>query len=205
MPDHPRRDPADVLDHATGKVRVLARQCATCIFRSSDPMHLGPERIREVIEENLKAGALLTCHATLPYGQYPHFGPAVCAGFWARHRNAVPAGRLAQLLLGTIRIPPPAHDNDHCQEAPMPHDSYGRSPGKGQVDSAPLRGRRIRLICTCDPHTRLQPGALGTVTGVDSLGTLLIHWDEGSRLGLIPDEDEFEILDPTPPDTGDTC
>ncbi|WP_395111399.1 DUF4314 domain-containing protein [Actinomadura sp. SCN-SB] len=183
-----------MLDPGTGKVRVLERRCGTCIFRAGDPLHLGAERIRQVIEENLRAGALLTCHATLPYGPHPDFGPAVCAGFWARHRNDVPAGRLAQLLLGILRIPPD-HHNDHCEEASMPNDPYGTSRGKGQADSETLRGRRIRLLFTSDPHTRLQPGALGTVTGVDSLGTILVAWDEGSRLGLLPDEDEFEILD----------
>lgn len=32
--------------------------------------------------DNLRTGALLTCHATLPCGQHPDFGPAICAGFW---------------------------------------------------------------------------------------------------------------------------
>jgi hypothetical protein len=101
------RHPADVLDRQTGKVRVLTRQCATCIFRPGDPMRLGAEYTRQVINENLQVGALLTCHATLPYGDHPHFGPAVCAGFWARHRNDVPAGRIAQLCIGVIGVTPP--------------------------------------------------------------------------------------------------
>jgi hypothetical protein len=104
---------ADVVDTGTGQVRVLERRCGTCIFRPGDPMHLGAARTRQVIEENLRAGALLTCHTTLPYGPHPDFGPAVCAGFWARHRNDVPIGRLAELLLGILRIPPPDHHNDH--------------------------------------------------------------------------------------------
>jgi hypothetical protein len=86
----------------------------------------------------------------------------------------------------------------------MYHDPYGTSPGQGEANSATMRGRRIRLLSASDPHTRLQPGALGTITGVDSQGTLLIGWDEGSRLGLLPDEDDFEILDQTPPDEGGT-
>lgn len=104
------RDPADVLDRQTGKVRVLTRQCATCIFRAGDPMHLGAEHTRQVISHNLDAGALLTCHATLPYGDHPTFGPAVCAGFWVCHRNDVPAGRIAQLFLGIIGVDPPEND-----------------------------------------------------------------------------------------------
>ncbi|WP_207939504.1 DUF4314 domain-containing protein [Actinomadura darangshiensis] len=196
-------DSVHVLDRDTGKVRVLERRCASCIFRTGDPMHLGDTRTRQVIEANLRAGALLTCHATLPYGPHPSFGPAVCAGFWARHRNDVPAGRLAQLFLGIIRIPPPDPDDDHWQEASMPHDPGDTSGGKSEADSATRRGRRIRLLFISDSHTRLQPGALGTITGVDSQGILRVKWDDGSRLGLLSDQDEFEILD-QPPDTSST-
>jgi Resolvase, N terminal domain len=102
---HSARNPADVLDPETGKVRILARPCATCIFRC-DPMRLGAERTRQVIDHNLRAGALLTCHATLPYGDHPEFGPAVCAGFWVRHRNDVLAGRIAQQFLGIVHVDP---------------------------------------------------------------------------------------------------
>jgi hypothetical protein len=66
-----------------------------------------------VINHNLQAGALLTCHATLPYGDHPEFGPAVCAGYWARHHNDVPAGRIAQLFLGILHIDPPDSSSEH--------------------------------------------------------------------------------------------
>ena len=58
-----------------------------------------------------------------------------------------------------------------------------------------LEGRRVRLISCSDPYTRLQPGSLGTVNLVDDMGTLHVHWDSGSRLGLVPDEDRWEVLD----------
>lgn len=63
-----------------GKPRVLAEKCATCILRPGDPMHLGAARVREVIRANLEAGALLTCHSTLPYGDHPEVGEAACRG-----------------------------------------------------------------------------------------------------------------------------
>lgn len=107
----PRREPHDVLDPETRKVRVLARRCKTCIFWDDDRMHLGPERTAEIIDGNVEAGALLTCHSTLPYGEHPEFGPAVCAGFWAEHRN-VAAGRIAERMLGTVRIEPPEEQKD---------------------------------------------------------------------------------------------
>jgi hypothetical protein len=88
-----------------GRVRVLSRRCGTCLFRRDHPF--GEERAAEVIETNVARGALLTCHATLPYGEHPDFGPAVCAGFWAQHAMATAAGRMARFLLGVTRISPP--------------------------------------------------------------------------------------------------
>lgn len=104
------REPHDVLDPDSRKVRVLARRCDTCIFWQDDRAAVDPARARQVIDRNVEVGALLTCHSTLPYGPYPDFGPAVCAGFWAEHRH-VAAGRIAELLLGTVRIEPPAKEN----------------------------------------------------------------------------------------------
>ena len=88
-----------------GKIRVLSRRCKTCIIRKGNPF--GPERSAEVIEANVAAGALLTCHSTLPYGAHPDFGPAVCAGFWARHAMKTAAGRIARFMIGVTRINPP--------------------------------------------------------------------------------------------------
>jgi hypothetical protein len=55
-------------------------------------------------------------------------------------------------------------------------------------------GERVELVRTSDPYTRLQPGARGTVTYVDDLGTVHVAWDSGSRLGLMPGEDEFRVV-----------
>jgi hypothetical protein len=90
-----------------GQVRVLSRRCGTCIFRPGALMHLTQARFEDVVRRNVDAGALLTCHATLPYGGHPDFGPAVCAGFWAQHGMSTAAGRMARFILGVTRIPPP--------------------------------------------------------------------------------------------------
>jgi hypothetical protein len=142
----PARDPADVLDHPSGKVRVLTRQCATCIFRPGDPMQLGAERTLQVINHNLQAGALLTCHATLPYGDHPEFGPAVCAGFWSRHRNDVLAGRMAQLFLGVLRVDPPgSRDQMRSKEEAHPPRPTGVQSRRTTSQSAGFTpGRRAR-------------------------------------------------------------
>ena len=65
---------------------------------------------------------------------------------------------------------------------------------------SPIIGRRVRLIRCDDPHTRLQPGTRGIVKGVDGLGTVHVAWDDGSRLGLIPGVDQWEIDDTGSPD-----
>lgn len=101
-----RPAPHDVIDSVTRKVRVLARRCGTCIFWRDHRSPVSNERTDEVIAANVRVGALLTCHSTLPYGPYPTFGPAVCAGFWAAHRG-VAAGRIAERLIGIDRIDPP--------------------------------------------------------------------------------------------------
>jgi hypothetical protein len=56
------------------------------------------------------------------------------------------------------------------------------------------KGSRVRLRACSDPWTRLKPGDEGTVSFVDSLGTLHVDWDSGSKLGLVPGEDHYEVL-----------
>ena len=56
-------------------------------------------------------------------------------------------------------------------------------------------GRRVRLIYTSDPYTLLRPGAEGTARFTDDLGTLHVKWDDGSSLGLVPNEDSWIFLD----------
>lgn len=52
-------------------------------------------------------------------------------------------------------------------------------------------GDRVELLAMNDPYTRLRPGTQGTVTFVDSLGTVHVKWDDGSQLGLVPGEDHW--------------
>jgi hypothetical protein len=58
-----------------------------------------------------------------------------------------------------------------------------------------LKGKRVRLVRMEDPYTNLKKGDLGTITGVDGLNQILVKWDNGSTLSLIPDVDEYEILE----------
>lgn len=56
-----------------------------------------------------------------------------------------------------------------------------------------LKGKRVKLIRMEDPYTNLRPGSMGTITGVDDIGQVMVNWDSGSSLSLIPDIDEYQI------------
>lgn len=60
----------------------------------------------------------------------------------------------------------------------------------------PRVGRRVRLSYCADEHTRLEPGARGTVTFIDSMGTVHVRWDDGHQLGLVHEAgDRFDFID----------
>ena len=44
-----------------------------------------------------------------------------------------------------------------------------------------------------DPRP-IPPGTTGTVVGVDDLCSILVKWDNGSRLSLVPGTDSFHII-----------
>lgn len=54
-------------------------------------------------------------------------------------------------------------------------------------------GTKIRLVFMDDSQAP-KSGTIGTVTGVDDVGDLLMQWDSGGTLALIEGVDEFEIL-----------
>ena len=56
-----------------------------------------------------------------------------------------------------------------------------------------LTGKRITIIRMEDPYTDLRPGSKGTIKGEDDMGHILVQWDNGSSLSLIPDVDEYHI------------
>jgi hypothetical protein len=59
-------------------------------------------------------------------------------------------------------------------------------------------GDRVRLLSCTDTYTRLTPGTKGTVSFVDSLGTVHVKWDDGHSLGLIPGVDRFQLVTEPP-------
>ncbi len=57
-------------------------------------------------------------------------------------------------------------------------------------------GSRVQLVSLNDPYSKLTPGECGVLRLIDDLGTYHVDWDSGSRLGLVPGEDGFNILPP---------
>lgn len=56
------------------------------------------------------------------------------------------------------------------------------------------KGTRVELIKMNDPYTKLKAGDQGTVTMVDSIGTVFVNWDRGSGLGLAFGEDLYKKI-----------
>lgn len=55
-------------------------------------------------------------------------------------------------------------------------------------------GCQVELVHIDDPYSSLTPGDRGTVTAVDDTGTIFVHWDCGSSLGIIYGIDQVQRL-----------
>lgn len=58
-----------------------------------------------------------------------------------------------------------------------------------------LTGKRIRMIEMPDDPDPIKPGEEGEITGVDDLGQIMVKWDNGRTLSLIPEIDKYEIIE----------
>lgn len=57
-----------------------------------------------------------------------------------------------------------------------------------------FQSMRVRLVKMDD--TQAPPiGTEGTVRGVDDIGSVMVAWDNGSSLNVIPGIDEIEIVE----------
>jgi len=59
--------------------------------------------------------------------------------------------------------------------------------------SKELSGKRLRCIEMKDLYP-VPSGTMGTIINVDDVGTVHVKWDNGSTLGLVPNEDSYEIV-----------
>lgn len=57
-------------------------------------------------------------------------------------------------------------------------------------------GTRIGLLKMDDPQAP-PVGTKGTVEGVDDIGNIMMRWDNGSGLNLVPGVDEYKIVSTT--------
>ena len=55
------------------------------------------------------------------------------------------------------------------------------------------RGTRVELLAMDDPQAP-PTGAMGEILGVDAAGQILVRWETGSSLSLIPGVDSFRIM-----------
>ena len=56
-------------------------------------------------------------------------------------------------------------------------------------------GTRICCDCMNDDPRPIPPGTTGTVVGVDDLCSILVNWDNGSSLSLVPGTDSFHVIE----------
>jgi len=61
-------------------------------------------------------------------------------------------------------------------------------------------GKTIQLIHmqpgdNGQPETSVMPGDKGVCRAVDSIGQLLMDWENGSTLGLLPEADAFVVVE----------
>lgn len=56
------------------------------------------------------------------------------------------------------------------------------------------KGDRIELIEMTEDPDPIEKGAKGTVQDVDGLGHILVKWDNGRTLSLVPEVDRFKVL-----------
>ena len=57
-------------------------------------------------------------------------------------------------------------------------------------------GTRIQLDSAMNDPQPIPTGMTGTVQGVDNAGQILMKWDNGRSLSLIPGEDDFSVVKP---------
>lgn len=55
------------------------------------------------------------------------------------------------------------------------------------------QGTKVRLVAMDDVQAP-PVGTKGEILGVDDVGNILVSWENGSSLNLIPDVDEFSVL-----------
>jgi hypothetical protein len=74
------------------------------------------------------------------------------------------------------------------------HDRFEMDKDTVEMLRADYVGKRIRCIEMGEDFEPIPSGSEGTVTHVDDLGTIHVKWDNGRTLGLVYDEDKYELI-----------
>ena len=71
-----------------------------------------------------------------------------------------------------------------------------RFPSSEEIEDlrSQYEGKRIELVNMPSDPNPLPPGSQGTVEMVDGAGQLLMKWDNGRTLSLIPGVDQFKVV-----------
>ncbi len=72
-----------------------------------------------------------------------------------------------------------------------------RIPSRNEVESYRSRypaGTRICCDDMSDDSRPVPPGTTGTVVGVDDMCSIMVRWDNGQGLSLVPGVDSFHVI-----------
>lgn len=117
----------------SGKSRMVAAMCTTCIFRPRNPMALQPGRLRNLVGAALAHESYIVCHSTLPGVAPQGFIPAICRGFADRYSTS--ALQVIRRLWGFVEIQPPSIHEVPCGICGGAHhdqDCDGSGPAEGE-------------------------------------------------------------------------
>jgi hypothetical protein len=100
-----------------GRARVLSEPCSTCIGRPGNLMKLKPGRVKGMVQGAVNSGGGIICHQTLPYGDHPDFGGALCRWFYDHYGHLSNGIRIMERLGGLVEVEPPDDEQERGEGA----------------------------------------------------------------------------------------
>ena len=56
------------------------------------------------------------------------------------------------------------------------------------------KGNRVEMVKMADDPAPIEPGEKGTVNHIDDIGQIHVDWDNGRRLAIVPEVDQFKLI-----------
>jgi hypothetical protein len=94
-------------------MKVLTEQCATCIFRPGNLMHLHPQRVKQMVVACKAVDGYIPCHETMQYEDEDSdeyratMDSPVCRGFYDAYPGLGQIIRIAERLGMIEFVDPP--------------------------------------------------------------------------------------------------